>query len=533
MTELKPTLFIDEDGKPAGFMVDLIEELAMDKGWNVMWVRGTLSDNWERLSRGEIDLMSAVTVTPERLELYDFTNVSVLSIWSQVYTRPDAGINTILDLDGKQVAMVRGASSGIGFKDYAEKFGVNTTYLERDTPAEVLNAVAKGEADALVVYNSANQEEIRGYGLIATPVMFNPAQFGFAVLKGKNQDLISAIDPYIEEGKNNPASTYSRSMERWYGIKTEEIVPLWLWWGVILALCFAGLFIVMSYLLRREVNRKTAELANQNDELVAEVHSRTQAERELVLKNEELRAAYDQLSAMDEELRENYHDLKKSKNALIQARKKLNLLNTLTNQDIRNAFFTLSGFIQIAKESESIDEARVFLEKEDEILKSVQESIAFSGKYQNLGINPPKWQNVVYVLLSAISHLDLSRFNRTIDMPDIEIFADPLLEDVFLALMDTIDRQGSQVSRIGLSCRKNTDSITILVESDGPGIPTDEKEQVFKWEYLGKSGTSLFLAREILSITEISLQEIGEPGKGICFEITIPDSEYRIMETNE
>ena len=120
MTELKPTLFIDEDGKPAGFMVDLIEELAMDKGWNVMWVRGTLSDNWERLSRGEIDLMSAVTVTPERLELYDFTNVSVLSIWSQVYTRPDAGINTILDLDGKQVAMVRGASSGIGFKDYTE-----------------------------------------------------------------------------------------------------------------------------------------------------------------------------------------------------------------------------------------------------------------------------------------------------------------------------------------------------------------------------------------------------------------------------
>lgn len=533
MTELKPTLFIDEDGKPAGFMVDLIEELAMDKGWNVMWVRGTLSDNWERLSRGEIDLMSAVTVTPERLELYDFTNVSVLSIWSQVYTRPDAGINTILDLDGKQVAMVRGASSGIGFKDYAKKFGVNATYLERGTPAEILTAVAKGEADALVVYNSANQEEIRGYGLIATPVMFNPAQFGFAVLKGKNQDLISAIDPYIEEGKNNPVSTYSRSMERWYGISAEEVIPLWLWWGVIGAICSAGLFIIMSYLLRREVNRKTAELASQNDELVAEVHSRTQAERELVLKNEELRAAYDQLSAMDEELRENYHALKKSKNALIQARKKLNLLNTLTNQDIRNAFFTLSGFIQIAKESESLDEAKIFLEKEEEILKSVQESIAFSGKYQNLGINPPKWQNVVYVLLSAISHLDLSRFNRTIDMPDIEIFADPLLEDVFLALMDTIDRQGSQVSRIGLSCRKNTDSITILVESDGPGIPTDEKEQVFKWEYLGKSGTSLFLAREILSITEISLQETGEPGKGIRFEITIPDSEYRIVSSGE
>ena len=51
--------------------------------------------------------MPAVTVTPECLILYDFTNESVLSIWSQVYARPDSGINTILDLEGKRVAMVR------------------------------------------------------------------------------------------------------------------------------------------------------------------------------------------------------------------------------------------------------------------------------------------------------------------------------------------------------------------------------------------------------------------------------------------
>ena len=530
MTDLRPTLFTDEEGKPAGFFVDLIEELAINKGWNVIWVRGTLSESWDRLTRGDIDLMAGVTVTPERLKLYDFTNESVLSIWSQVYARPDSGINTILDLEDKQVAMVRGASSGIGFMDYAEKFGVTAIYLEKDTPDENLAAVATREADALVMYNSAGQEEIKEYGLTTTPVMFNPAQFGFAVLKGKNQDLLRAIDPYIAEGKNNPSSTYSRSMERWYGITAEEIVPLWLWWGVIGALCFAGLFVIMSYLLRREVRRKTAELASQNEELVSEIENRARAEKELVLKNEELRAAYDQLAAMDDELRENYHALKKSEKALIQARKKLNLLNRLTKQDIRNAFFTLSGFIQIAKESESLDEATVFLEKEEEVLQSVQESIAFSEKYQNLGINPPRWQNIVYVLISAVSHLDLSRINRTIDLPDIEIFADPLLEDVFLALMDTIDRQGSQVSRIGLSCRKNSESITILVESDGPGVPAEEKEQIFRWERMGKSGTSLFLAREILSITDMSLEETGEPGKGIQFEITVPDGEYRMVE---
>jgi hypothetical protein len=49
----------------------------------------------------------------------------------------------------------------------------------------------------------------------------------------------------------------------------------------------------------------------------------------------------------------------------------------------------------------------------------------------------------------------------------------------------------------------------------------------------GKNGTSLFLAREILSITDISLEETGEAGTGIRFEITIPESEFRIIEKND
>lgn len=519
LTELRPSLFTDEQGNPSGFFVDLIEDLAKKEGWKVIWMSGTLSESWERLSRGDIDLMPAVTVTPERLILYDFTNESVLSIWSQVYARPDSGINTILDLEGKRVAMVRGASSGVGLRDYAEKFGVNPIFLEKDTPADIFTAVSEGEADALVMYNSAGQEEVKEYGLTTTPVMFNPAQFGFATLKGKNQDLIRAIDPYIAESKKNPSSIYSMSMQRWYSISAEEIIPAFLWWILGGIASLASLFVIMSYLLRREVRRKTAELATQNEELVR--------------KNEELRAAYDQLSAMDEELRDNFYQLKKSENALIQARKKLNLLNKLTGQDIRNAFFNLAGFIQISKESESFDEAKVYFEKEEEILHSVQENLSFLEKYQNLGINQPRWQNFVYVLLSAISHLDLSHISRTINLPDIEIFTDPLLEDAFLALMDTIARQGDQITRIGLSCQKNADTITIIIESDGPGIPANEKEQVFKWEYMGKNGTSLFLAREILSITDISLEETGEAGTGIRFEITIPESEFRIIEKND
>ncbi len=437
------------------------------------------------------------------------------------------------DLEGKRVAMVSGSSSGIGFRDYAEKFGVCATYVEKNTPEEILDAVANGEADALVVYNSAGQDEMKKHGLIATPVMFNPSSFGFAVLKGKNQDLISAIDTSIAKGKKDPSSWYSQSMQRWYGIQAEEIIPAWFWWGLLGVSSLAFLFVSMSYLLKREVSRKTAELKRQNEELQREVFNRVRAEKELSIKNEELRAAYNQLSAMDEELKKNYNELIKSDSALIQARKKLNLLNTLIGQDIRNAFFHLSGFIQISKESESLDEAKVYFEREESILQSVQEKLSFAEKYQNLGIKQPRWQNFVYVLLSAVSHLDLSHLTRTIELPEIEIYADPLFEDALLALMDTIARHGSVVSKIRLWSQNNAGFLTIIIESDGPGIPYHEKEEIFKWEYVRTSGISLFLAREILSITGMTLQETGKPGEGIRFEITIPESEYRIVESKE
>ncbi len=533
LTDLKPSLYTDDQGKPMGFFVDIIEDMAAKEDWNIIWVRGSLSESWERLASGDIDLLPAVTVTPDRQNFYDFTEESVISIWSQVYTRPGSGINTILDLNGKRIAMVRGASSGIGFRDYAQKFGINTTNIEKNTPDEVFFAVKTGDADALVVYNSAGQEDSITYGLVDTPVMFNPAQFVFAVQKGENQNLIGPIDSYIAEGKNNPSSTYHRVMQKWYGIKADEIIPSWLWWGLLCVAFLAALFLCMSYFLKREVRRKTSELAEQNEELQHEVANRTRAETELVQKNDELRAAYEQLAAMEKELRENYQDLIKSDQALMQARKKLQMLNTLAFQDIQNAIFSLSGFIQISQDVDSIEETQTYLHTMEKIVQSLEETLLFAHKYQSLGINQPQWLRVIYVLINAISHLDFREIKRTVEMPEIEIYADPLLEDVFLALMETIIQSGASTFRISHRFRKNADGIVILIESDGSGIPVKEKEKVFSREQTGKAGTSLFLAREILSITGITLEETGEEGKGICFEMSVPGDGYRILNKQE
>jgi ABC-type amino acid transport substrate-binding protein len=261
--ELKPSLFTDDQGKPDGIFVDLIEEIAAQEGWNIVWVHGTFQENLDRLAKGEIDLVIAITDTPERQKVYDFNRESAVATWAQVYAVPGKEINTILDLDGKRVAVLKGDINAIVMRDTAKKFNINPTYVERDTLNELFAETAAGNADAVVASRVAGQESAKKYGLSTTPVMFYPNSLGFAVPKGKNADLLLAIDRYLAKEKGDPSSHYSQTMQKWFGEQAGWVVPPWFWGGIAGILALAGLFVVMSVILRRQVHRKTAELADE------------------------------------------------------------------------------------------------------------------------------------------------------------------------------------------------------------------------------------------------------------------------------
>ncbi len=365
------------------------------------------------------------------------------------------------------------------------------------------------------------------YGLASTSVMFYPNPLGFAVPKGKNQDLLLAIDSYLVREKGDPSSYYSQTMQKWFGEKAGWVIPPYIWWGLTGFAVLAALFVVMSVFLQREVRRKTAELSRQNKELQSEITSRTLAENELVRKNEELQAAYGELTATEEELRANYLEIGKSKQSLMQARKKLNFLNTLTFQDIQNGVFSASGFIELAKGSGCSEAAKEYLGRGMASIHSVQSSLRFAKNYQDLGISQPKWQNVNNVFLFAISHLDLSHLSRTVNLDGLKIYADPLLEKVLFSLMENVVRHGKGATRVALHYQKTPEGISILIEDDGPGIPTAAKEKIFERGYAGKGESGLFLAREILSLTGISIRETGVEGIGARFEILVPEGAYQ------
>jgi signal transduction histidine kinase len=93
--------------------------------------------------------------------------------------------------------------------------------------------------------------------------------------------------------------------------------------------------------------------------------------------------------------------------------------------------------------------------------------------------------------------------------------------------MDNAVRYGGKITTIRLSAETRNGDAVIVCEDDGIGIPDEEKEKIFERGYGKNTGLGLFLTREILGITGITVRERGEPGKGARFEITVPKPAYR------
>jgi len=265
--------------------------------------------------------------------------------------------------------------------------------------------------------------------------------------------------------------------------------------------------------------------------MLVDITVRKQAVDDLNRKNEELSAAYEEMTAIEEELRHNYDELRLSQEALGQARRKLNLLNEVTFQDIQTPVFSLSAYLELSKKDLSLGKKDRYLEKELSLLRTIADNLAFARNYQDLGLKPPRWQNVNQVFLLAISHLEFQNYSRDINLKNLEIFADPLLEMSIMILAENVIRWGEKATGIRFWYAESDHGLTLFFRDNGVGIPADKKEQIFERETWKKTGLGLFLVREVLSITGITIKETGTPGEGALFEISVPEGAFRFSGT--
>jgi PAS domain S-box-containing protein len=215
--------------------------------------------------------------------------------------------------------------------------------------------------------------------------------------------------------------------------------------------------------------------------------------------------------------------------ALQTVTKKVALLNTVIFNDIQNKIFAQRGYQEILKSTYTDPPLAEYLEKEKAAATEIQASLDFARQYNDMGINPPRWQNVAEVMLFAVSHLDPGSLKQEFQLKGLDIYADSLLEWVFFNLVKNVIQHARKATVVRVGYTVTANGAIIFIEDDGGGIPAGAKERIFDKGTGTGGAVGLFLSREILSITGITIKETGEPGKGARFEMTVPDGSYRIL----
>ena len=221
---------------------------------------------------------------------------------------------------------------------------------------------------------------------------------------------------------------------------------------------------------------------------------------------------------------------KRTNVALQQARNKLNLLNAVTFQDIQTAAFSLSAYQELVKNVVTDTKAKSYLEKQQMFLKKMVDTLDFAKNYQEMGMHPPRWQNVRQVFLYAISHLDFMQMKQNLQLDTLEIFADPLLEKTLFNIMENVLKHGVHATEVTLRYEERPDGLLLIIEDNGVGISPAEKNMIFDRGYGKGTGLGLFLVREVLSITGMTIRETGISGHGTRFEIIVPKGAYRFTK---
>jgi len=227
---------------------------------------------------------------------------------------------------------------------------------------------------------------------------------------------------------------------------------------------------------------------------------------------------------------------KAAEESLHTTNKKLQLLSRITRHDIVNQILALRAYLDLTLHEIDDPTLSGYLTGAEKAVAAIEKQIEFTRLYEEIGVHTPAWQS----LSKLIEKIDDSRLPIQHDCSGISVYADPMIEKVLWNLYENTIRHAEGATGVWARCEEEDDgpgkqdgSLVITWEDDATGIPADEKERIFERGFGKNNGFGLFLAREILAITGITIRETGEPGKGARFEMVVPNRMWRNARQSE
>ena len=205
-----------QNGEVVGFDVDLIDLVAKDLGLKQKIVDTPFENikTGAALNAGQCDVAAAgMTITDERKKNLDFS-VPYFDATQALLAKKGSGITSLDSAKGKKV----GSQASTTGEDYVKSHGIDPVSFE--TSDAELNGLRSGQVEVIVqdlpvvsgwLKDAANS----AYEIVAN--LDTGEQYGFAVKKDGNDELLAKIDAAIKKAKGD--GTYDSLYTKWIGAK--------------------------------------------------------------------------------------------------------------------------------------------------------------------------------------------------------------------------------------------------------------------------------------------------------------------------
>ncbi len=253
-----PYEFLDKNGQPAGFNVDISRAIGEVMGMRVEFRLGDWASQREGLMEGRRDVLQGMSYSDDRSQTVDFAPHAIVN--HGIFARRDVlAVDNLDQLAGKKVIVHRG---GIMHDTLAAK-GFADDLVLVDTPADGLRLLASGQGDYAVVAMLPGIYIMREFGLdniqpVARGVF--TVRYGYAVKKG-DEALLARFSEGLailrETGR------YQAIHDKWLGVLENgrlrwQTIALYVGAIATPLLALLGGSMLWTHFLRKQVAQRTS-----------------------------------------------------------------------------------------------------------------------------------------------------------------------------------------------------------------------------------------------------------------------------------
>ncbi len=527
-----PYEYLDADGLPTGYNVELSQSIARVMGMEINIQLGSWAEMRKALENGEVDLLMGMAHSSGRQDEVDFS-IPHARVHQSIWVRKgNVTIRNVKDLTGKEVIVMKGSV----MHDFMIDNEIPANLFMVQTLADALKLLATGHHDCALVAKLPGEYIISELKLdnifpIARPLVAQ--DYGFAVKKG-NQEKLARFNEGLALLKKS--GEYRRIREKWLGVLQPEQIP----WSSIIrygAVIFGPLLLVLTvFVLWSRTLQK--QVALRTEELEREVAERKRAAEELQVRQKQLLHA-DKMTSLGILVAGVAHEIN-NPNGLIQL--SLPQLNKayrdmepiLDSYHEQNGEFKL-GWFPYSRMKEEIPKILHEMLDSSNRIKRIVEDLKDFARRNDSGLDDKVDLNEV--TRSALRLMDNALRKATnhfkvdygVSLPHFRGNGHRIEQVIVNLVLNACQALTSKEQAIVLRtyALKQAGMVTLEVRDEGCGIDADTLERMTDPFFTtkresGGTGLGLSVSDGIIKDHQGQMEFVSQPGEGLRVRVLLP-----------